>query len=233
LSFALETGSSTAVLLLDMQKENLAVFPYPFTIQNFMWLMLGLGIGNAVFRHMETRREARACDLNLLPTDDRTVLVPKDLADYRTKATKLSPPVFLSQLINQTILSFQATQSSDQAHSVMNSMLDLELHRLELRYTALRYLSWLLPTLGFLGTVVGIAASLQHLGGGTGDDLASALAPVTARLAVAFNTTIMALAMSVILVLLTHLVQKREEEAMNAQANHCLENLINRFHIPT
>ena len=49
----------------------------------------------------------------------------------------------------------------DQMVSVMNSSLELIAHRLDLRYSMLRYLVWLLPTLGFIGTVVGIAGALS------------------------------------------------------------------------
>ena len=53
---------------------------------------------------------------------------------------------------------------------------------------------------------------------------------MTKRLAVAFNTTLLALVMSAVLVLIQHLVQAREEGVLNEVGQYCLDNLINRLY---
>ena len=60
------------------------------------------------------------------------------------------------------ILQFQGSHSVNQANSLLNSSLELFQHELELKYAMLRYLVWLIPTLGFIGTVVGIAFALDY-----------------------------------------------------------------------
>lgn len=233
LSLVLKRGGVAAVILLDMNERKLQMFPYPFTVQNIMWLLFGVGIGDAFFRRSEAKREEVATTLQLLPEDPKIVLLNQDLGEFRQKALDPShPKVLLTSLIDQCVINFQATRSYEQTHQMMTSLVDMEMHSMDLRYTLLRYFAWLLPTLGFIGTVIGIAAALQGIGAGSGDDLASVMRPVTARLAIAFNTTMLALAMSVVVVLLTQFVQKREEEALNAQSRYCLVNLINRLHIP-
>lgn len=52
---------------------------------------------------------------------------------------------FLPSLIDVSILQFQTRHSVDQTVSVMNSSLELITHRVDLRYSMLRYLVWLLP----------------------------------------------------------------------------------------
>jgi hypothetical protein len=54
---------------------------------------------------------------------------------------------------------------------------------------------------------------------------------VTSGLAVAFYTTILALLLSALLVLLQNVVQRREETALNRGAQYCLKNLINRVYV--
>lgn len=71
-------------------------------------------------------------------------------------------------------------------------------------YRPLTAAMWLLPLSGFLGTVVGMAGAIASFDGvitGVGDDLA-ALIPAVSGLAVAFDTTLLALALVVPLKLL-------------------------------
>lgn len=110
---------------------------------------------------------------------------------------------------------------------MLNSSLELIAHRVDLRYSLLRYLVWMIPTMGFIGTVVGIAAALGLIDPNNPD-----LQVVTANLAVAFNTTIVALAESAVLVFLLGSTQRREEEAVNLAGSYCLKNLVNRLYAP-
>ena len=93
-----------------------------------------------------------------------------------------------------------------------------------------RYVVWAIPTLGFIGTVIGISLALAFAGQADLQD-PLLLAELTKRLAVAFNTTLLALVMSAILVLIQHLVQAFEEQALNAAGQYCLDNLINRLYV--
>lgn len=231
----LESGQLAAVLILDHNTAANQTFPYPFTIQNLMSVLFGAGIADAAYRWRHARREERSLSLGLLPTDSRTVLVDTDLPAIQNAAVSSmsAGPSFLSRLVEQCVLHFQANKAPDQTHSVLTSMTELEMHRMELRYGFLRYLAWLLPTLGFIGTVVGISLALAAIGQPGGAEGSSALSGiVTARLGIAFYSTIVALCQSAVLVLLMQAAQQREESALNASAEHCLRNLINRLYVP-
>jgi biopolymer transport protein ExbB/TolQ len=91
-----------------------------------------------------------------------------------------------------------------------------------------RYIAWLIPSLGFLGTVMGIANAMGFAGSGAvaSDDL---LGPTTQRLAVAFYTTWLALILSSMLVLFMNLLQAAEERVLNDTGQYCLDNLVLRL----
>ena len=93
----------------------------------------------------------------------------------------------------------------------------------------LRYISWVLPSLGFIGTVIGIALALAYAGVTDPQDPAL-LGNLTTKLAVAFNTTIVALLQAMVLVFTMHVVQAREERALNRAGQYCVDNLINRLY---
>ncbi len=136
---------------------------------------------------------------------------------------------FLPRLIQRIVTQFQTTRSIDQSNVILNSSLELYLHEIDLRYTMIRYVVWAIPTLGFIGTVVGISLALAFAGSVDLQD-PSLLAELTKRLAVAFNTTLLALVMSAFLVLIQHIVQAFEERAVNQAGQYCLDNLINRLY---
>jgi biopolymer transport protein ExbB/TolQ len=94
----------------------------------------------------------------------------------------------------------------------------------------IRYVVWAIPTLGFIGTVVGISLALAFAGAVDLQD-PTLLAELTKRLAVAFNTTLLALVMSALLVFFQHIVQAFEERALNQAGQYCLDNLINRLYM--
>lgn len=235
LALALERGGDAAVLLLDYQEAGRAGFPFPFTIQTVMLVLLCVALGDLAQRWTSALAEARARGAGLLPEDDHSVVVAADLPELRRAVIRAARagPSFLGSLVDECLIFFHANRAAASTHQILTSLVDLELHRLDLRYSLVRYVVWALPTIGFIGTVVGIARALANLQlGAAAESMASSLEPVVGHLAMAFNTTILALLYSAVLVLVLQIVQKREESAINASASYCLRNLINRLHVP-
>jgi hypothetical protein len=208
-----------AQILLD---RGSTIFPYPFTIQNLMHVLFGVGLGEIFVRWSVARRELRFASMGLLPEDTATVLQSSDLGAIRHRVTTAFDDEhgFLPYLISLCILQFHASRSVDQTVSVMNSSLELISHRVDLRYTILRYISWVIPT------IVGISATLTIADFENRPNMGE----LTRTLAVAFDTTLVALALSAILVLLHMSVQKVEEQSVNKAGDYCLRNLINRLY---
>ena len=55
----------------------------------------------------------------------------------------------------------------EQAAGVLTTSLELLAHRVDLQYGMVRFVAWLVPTLGFIGTVFGLGASLAAVGSDT------------------------------------------------------------------
>jgi len=227
----LPAGSPAAVLLLDHQLAPPQSYPfvYPLTVQNLMHLLMFLGLGEFYCRWRIAVREQSMVREHLLPEDYQVVLQSHDLPPIRTRVAGRHDGEhgFLPSLIDLCILQFQASRSVDQTVSVLNSSLELIAHRLDLRYAMLRYIVWVIPTIGFIGTVIGISLAMGLI-----DPAATEqpLGEIAQSLGVAFYTTLVALAESAILVLLLNLVQAREEMALNQAGNYTLTNLINRLY---
>ncbi|WP_206052345.1 MotA/TolQ/ExbB proton channel family protein [Nioella ostreopsis] len=234
LSFALPPHTTMGSVLLD---RDTRMFTYPFTIQNVMWLCFFVALGELWLRRSDARREHAQLRQGLLPEDEETLLQPQDLAPIMVNLKQNADTVhsYLPRLLKRVILQFQASRSIDQANSLMNTSLELYQHEIDLKYNMLRYITWLIPTLGFIGTVVGIAAALSSAGTFPGIENPALIPPwmrlLTSDLGVAFYTTLLALVQSAVLVFVLHIMQEREEMALNLVGQYCMDNLISRLYL--
>jgi biopolymer transport protein ExbB/TolQ len=206
------------------------VFPYPYTIQNFMYIVMAFAFAEIWLRWRAAEHEHALLAAQLLPEDERSVLEYSDLrlGTIKRRASGLFDETsgYLPYLIDVSISRLLSSKSVDQALAVFNSSIDIISHRIDLNYQMLRYLIWLIPTIGFIGTVVGITVALEGI-----DPIRPDLKMVTDRLGIAFYTTIVALVESMIIYFFQNLVQRREESALNLAASYCLKNLINRMYV--
>ena len=126
----------------------------------------------------------------------------------------------------------------------MDSLLDyqagIDLKKLETSYTVVQVFIWAIPILGFIGTVLGIGYSVNEfaqfiqsaeVAGGFNAQMRAALGGVTGGLAIAFNTTFLALVLVIPVMLLTSFLHKSEEELLLAIEEYCLEELLPQLHV--
>lgn len=219
---SIATPAAVQEVLLDRDASF-----WPFTIQNVMWVALFVGFGELVLRWNAASEEEGQLKRGYLP-DDGTLLTSDLLSRVREGVArrKLGRDCFLPRMIIRTIDQYQLNRKEDQASSVLTASLDLYMHEIDLRYSMLRYIAWLIPSLGFIGTVMGIMFALQYAGVPANAESEDFLFQVTSRLGVAFTTTLLALLMSAVLVLLQSVVQAKEERALNEAGQYCLDHLI-------
>ncbi len=105
--------------------------------------------------------------------------------------------------------------------SSLEESIKLMWRRLEESYLVPRYIVWAVPVLGFIGTVLGISLAAEGIRriissdsgmSGLSGELGGAIAP----LGIAFDTTLVALSLSVFLMLTLTLVQRSEEGTLAA-----------------
>lgn len=236
LNLSLEPKSLAGRLLVDKGVEKTALgeeipVTRPFAVQAFMWIAFMFGLGEVSLRLHACRKERAELDKKYLPEAPDVLLAAKDLVPVYRRVHESANGLFLTRLIERITLQFQSSKSVDRASSMLSSSLDLFMHEIDLRYNLLRFTVWLIPCLGFLGTVIGVVAGLnlaaiQYTQNKGQIDLAS----VTDALGVAFYTTWLGLLMSAALVFLMHIAQEIEEGALNKSGQYCLDHLINKLY---
>ena len=138
-------------------------------------------------------------------------------------------PSRLRQLAGQLELEDSASTIALVELSRESSALDQD--RASGRFTIQRYILYLLPVIGFIGTVEGISQSLMNIGRVLPmvQDLPGFmrnLTSVTSSLQIAFDSTLLALFLSAILLLALTLVQRRSEVLLERVDGYIIENAL-------
>lgn len=97
--------------------------------------------------------------------------------------------------------------------------------RLEAENSMVRYLIWAIPSIGFIGTVRGIGQALSQ----ADKALAGDIAGMTDSLGVAFNSTFVALVISIGLMFLLHQLQRLQDGLLVDTQEYCEKFLLNRI----
>ncbi len=121
---------------------------------------------------------------------------------------------------------------ADDLHEELRFLADQDAMRQHDSFALVRIIIWATPMLGFLGTVIGITQALGDL---DPTELASsiqtAMEGLLSGLYVAFDTTALALSLSIVLMFLQFLVDRFETQLLTEVDNRADAELIGRFEI--
>lgn len=117
-------------------------------------------------------------------------------------------------------------RTADGLEGYLTYLAELASGRLHDGYALIRTITWAVPILGFLGTVIGITMAIANI---TPDKLESSLPDVTAGLAVAFDTTALSLALSMLLVFGTFIIERSEQRTLDDIEDFGVKNVLGLF----
>ena len=104
----------------------------------------------------------------------------------------------------------------------MESLCQAQGERLDSELSMVRYIVWAIPSIGFIGTVRGIGQALGLAYQAMEGDITG----ITQSLGVAFNSTFVALLLSLVLMLLVHQIQLLQERLVLESQDYCGTRLI-------
>ncbi|WP_102794193.1 MotA/TolQ/ExbB proton channel family protein [Bowmanella denitrificans] len=118
------------------------------------------------------------------------------------------------------------TQDVQNASDAIQASVESLAVRLESGNSMIRYLIWAIPSIGFIGTVRGIGQALAQ----ADEALAGNIAGMVDSLGVAFNSTLVALFISIFLMLLLHWLQHLQDAMVVETQAHCEKYLLKHLH---
>jgi biopolymer transport protein ExbB/TolQ len=185
-------------------------------------------------RFAEVRRQRQAFSQDLLPTEAGARILPEDARPLVRKIDLYSSrrgPTILGTMARMALNKFAVSRSAADASEVVRTQADLEQGRLVTSIATVQYLAWAIPAIGFLGTVRGLAGGMS-VGSTQEADTARFLDSATRQLAIAFDATFVALALSLVVMYFLHAIQRAEESLVLDCQQFCQEHLVLRLYDP-
>jgi len=191
--------------------------------------MFGMAIGALLGKVLAVLGEKAAARRMLLPAWDGKPL-PVSEAATMLAALDRQPRWLRSTYLGgrvRAVLNFltqrgSATELDDQ----LRTLTDNDALAMENSHGLTRFITWAIPILGFLGTVLGITTAIA---GVSPEEMEKGLTKVTDGLSEAFDTTALALGLTMIIMFISFLVERLEGRMLDAVDRYVEKHLAHRW----
>jgi len=211
------------------QKRNFYVVLRDYEQEACFVLMLW-ALAILSFKGISIYRQQRLLGRDLLALPPGLPIGVEDTASLAGRLDKL-PVKTKNSLLPRAMLTaiqrFAATRNVQDAATSLRDVCESEGDRLESELSTIRYIAWAIPSVGFIGTVRGIGAALGQANKAVEGDITG----VTQSLGVAFNSTFIALVISIVLMFFIHQLQLMQERLVLDSESYGDRQLISRMRV--
>jgi len=203
---------SAWVVLKDYEQETCFIL--------MLWVMAIMGL-----KAQNVGAQRRLFTQPLMSVEDGRRVLPEDVRKLSRPLEALPDPergFLLPRALRGALQRYGSTGSVADVSNVVRDACDTEADRLDSELSMVRYITWAIPSIGFIGTVRGIGTAL----GNAHEAVQGNIAAVTASLGVAFNSTFIALLISIVIMFLMHQITLMQERMVADTQDYCDFNLI-------
>jgi biopolymer transport protein ExbB/TolQ len=193
--------------------------------------MFFVGLAALVIKGAGIRSQRRDIDAEWLepipeggqnPADAQTLAASLIEADGKGDAEQSS---YLVRRLREALDLVVRTGSADTLEDHLKYLSDLDAARAAQSYGLVRFVIWAIPIMGFLGTVIGITDAIACLSPSQLDNMTG----VVSGLGTAFDTTAIALGLSMVLMLMQFIVDRTEQGLLGEVDEAAWSTLAGRF----
>ncbi len=180
--------------------------------------------------NINIKKQFKGFELNLLPEEDQLILTPEEVADIKLSVIEIEKRgiyYLLTRFIKNACTQYRNNQSIPETMQVLDNQIINSKEEMEGKLNLVRYLLSSVMSVGFIGTVIGLAMAIGNA------HLASTnhgLSILTSYLAVAFDTTLVALLMGLILNFYYHQYLERMDVFFAQSKSYIMDNLVSRIY---
>ena len=190
-----------------------------------------IGLAALVLRLLWLTGEFGALRRDLLsevPTGGQPASSAGSMLDELAALPRYLQETYLVRRIRDAIEHVRRKDSADTIEAHLRHLEDADLDRASSGYALVRIVIWAIPILGFLGTVIGITDGITEL---NPQALEESMPKVVAGLGVAFDTTALALALSMALMFTKFCSERVENRLLSAVNSRTEQEIIGRFQL--
>jgi biopolymer transport protein ExbB/TolQ len=199
--------------------------------QEFCFILMFWAMAIMGFKAFKVIKDRALLNMDLISLSEGIRILPEDTKDVSRNLQAL-PRHQRNALLPRALLAalhrFSATRNIQDVSNATNAYCASEAERLESELSMIRYIAWAIPSVGFIGTVRGIGEAL----GQAHKAIEGEIFELTKSLGVAFNSTLIALVLSIVLMFLLHQLQLLQERYVLDTEAYCEEKLTRHLHMP-
>lgn len=203
---------SIYVVIKDLEQECCFVL--------MLWAISLMG-----YKSLSSFNERKILESDLVPINQGTSILAEDAREY-SRPIQALPEKQQNYLLPRAVLTalhrFRSTGNIQDVSNSIRAICESESERLDSELSMIRYIAWAIPSIGFLGTVRGIGQALGQAHKAAQGDIAG----VTQSLGVAFNSTFVALLISILVMFLLHYLQVTQERIVLDTEEYCDKRLV-------
>lgn len=210
-------------------RESVAYRYVSHSVEGVEVLMFCCALGALAAKLFHLLRERRALGADALPPWDGHAVPTTEAGRLLAGLNSLPARVHDTLLVRRAhaVLDFLCRRgSANELDDHLRDLADGDAVALEGSYGLIRFITWAIPILGFLGTVLGITGAIS---GVTPEKLENDLNQVTDGLALAFDATALALGLTMLTMFLTFVVERAEQSVLEAVDRYTDRQLAHRF----
>jgi len=206
---------SLFVIMKDWEQESCVIL--------MIWALAMIA-----FKSQTTRREQDLLDGDPVRVPEGMRILPEDTREYVRQLETLPPAQQQSLVVRASkaaLARFGATRNVQDVSEAGHAVCAAEAERLDSELSMIRYIAWAIPAIGFIGTVRGIGDALGQAHRAVEGDITG----VTTGLGVAFNSTFIALVISIVLMFFVHQLQLMQERLVLDSERYLDHALVRRL----
>jgi hypothetical protein len=191
--------------------------------------MFCIALGGLLAKLWQSMREQAVLRTDVLPRWDGQPVPVSDAARLLPILDDLPARLKRTYLVRRfaSVLDFLVQRrSAGELDDQLRALADGDSLDLEGSYAMTRFITWAIPILGFIGTVLGITRAIAAV---TPEDLEKNLGAVTGGLALAFDATALGLSLTMVVMFVTFLVERREQQCLEGVDRAVERHLAHRF----
>ena len=181
--------------------------------------------------------QKKAFGVELIPVGNNFALTSETALDViKTLSESVDDPkrFVLFNRIERALLNLKNVGNVSDVSEMLRAQAENDEGHMDSSYGILSGIIWVIPILGFIGTVVGLSGAIGGFGAvlntdATVSSLRDSLAPVTSNLGIAFDTTFVALVLAMVIQMLMTFLRKQEEMFLDACRDYAHVNIISRL----
>jgi len=164
------------------------------------------------------------------PKTGQGIEAAERLLDSLDRLSVMACNSYLWRRLRDALRFVQRKDAIDGLDEELKYLADMDVARQQDSYGLVRIITWATPMLGFLGTVIGITQALGDLDPKQlATDIQGAMDGLLAGLYVAFDTTALALSLSIVLMFVLFLIERIETQLLATVDIRATEQLVGRF----